>query len=279
LTKLAAGQILWRQTWATGLPKSLITGKDFRALNILLLGSAGFTSRYWLTFRQALNLGGHVRQGEKATPVVYWHPRTVEGSAQLREKTGKEDLAPCVPFTSAVFNLDQVDGVARPADDVPNTPHRRLELADQVFEVMPDKPEIIHGTRHEPGYSPRLDRVTLPHLSQFQSADDYYATLFRELVAASGHPRRLNWLNDATGVRFERYGFEALVAEFGAAFLCGFAGLANPVSEALRASDIQGWSQALRQNPRWLVRAASAAQHAADYIRGKVIIEAQAVAA
>lgn len=279
LQQLETGVIPWRKTWTTGLPKSLTTQKEYRGLNVLVLASAGFTSRYWLTFRQALHLGGHVRKGEKATPVVYWHWRTPEDLARLQEKTGKEDLAPCVPFTSAVFNLDQVEGIARPDDDVPNAPHRRLELADQVFEVMPDKPEIVHGTHHEPGYSPRLDRVTLPHLSQFESADEYFGTLYHELVHASGAVRRLNRFGQVEGDRFAQYSFEELVAEFGAAFLCAFAGLSNPAREALQASYIQGWSQVLRKDPRLIARAASAAQRAADYIRGKVNIEEQAVAA
>ena len=203
LKQLDARQIPWRKTWTTGLPKSLTTGKEHRGINILLLGTAGFTSRYWVTFRQALQLGGHVRKGEKATPVVYWHRRTPDNIAQLREKTGKDDLAPCVPIISAVFNLDQVEGIARLADDVPNEPHRRLELADQVFEVMPDKPEIMHGATQEPGYSPALDRITLPHLSQFESADDYYAALFRELVCNADTrimPHGLRFLGESQAI-------------------------------------------------------------------------------
>ena len=250
LQQLDAGQIPWRKSWTTGLPKSLTSGKAFRDVNILVLAAAGFTSRYRLTFRQARQLGGHVRKGETATPVVHWHWRTPEDAARLWGKTGQQDLTPCVPFTSAVFNLDQVEGVARPADDVPNPPHRRLEIADQVFEVMPDKPEILHSATQEPGYSPALDRITLPHLSQFQSADEYYTALFRELVHASGSRRRLNLFAETDRDRFNRYTFEGLVAEFGAAFLCAFAGLANPVSETLQAGYIQGWTQALRKDPR-----------------------------
>ena len=99
------------------------------------------------------------------------------------------------------------------------------------------------------------------------------------MVRAAGHPRRLNRFAATTDDRVEPYAFEALVAELGAAFLCAFAGLANPVNEALQASDLQGWSQALRKDSRLIARAASAAQRAADYIRGKVIIEEQAAAA
>lgn len=270
LKQLDAGVIPWRRTWSTGIPKSLTSGKEYRGVNILVLGCTEFTSRYWVTYREALRLGGHVRQGEKAAPVVYWKWRTPQELARRAEETGKESLAPCVPFTSAVFNLDQVEGVSRPEDDVPNRNNYRLDLAEKTFEVMPDKPAIVHAASGEPAYTGRLDRVTLPHLTQFESAAEYYATLFHELVHATGHPKRLNRFREFEGTHVERYSFEELVAEFGASFLCAFAGIQNLSTDALQASYIEGWAKALHQDSRLLLRAASAAQRAADYIRGKL---------
>jgi len=276
LQRLNAGVIPWRKTWATGLPKSLTTRKEYRGINILVLGLTPYTSRYWVTYRQAAMLGGHVRKGEKATFVVYWKWRTPEELKRIGDRTGKTNLAPCYPFASAVFNLDQVEGIARPEDDVPNQNHNRLDIAERLFDVMPDKPQIVHAVTKEPAYSARLDRVTLPHLSQFESADEYYNALYHELAHASGHPRRLNRFAVAPtpeADRFEAYSIEELVAEFGAAFLCAFAGISNPASEDLQASYIAGWSQALRKDNRLIVRAASAAQRAADYVRGKTVQE------
>ena len=63
------------------------------------------------------------------------------------------------------------------------------------------------------------------------------------------------------------------ISEFGAAFLCGFAGIQNPNTDALQASYIDGWARVFRQDSRILARAASAAQRAADYIRGKLPTE------
>lgn len=279
LKQLDAGVIPWRKTWSTGLPKSLTTGKEYRGVNILVLGTTEFTSQYWVTYREALRLGGHVRKGERATPVIYWKWRTPEELARRREATGRDDLAPCVPFAAAVFNLDQVEGVTRPDDDVPHLEDARLDIADQMLAVMPDKPEIVHRVMADPAYSPRFDRITLPHLSQFESAGEYLATLYHELIHSTGNPRRLNRFAEVEGDRFERYSFEELVAEFGAAFLCAFTGVSTPAGEALQASYIRGWSEALRKDQRLIVRAASAAQRAADYIRGKVVVEEPAAAA
>ncbi len=72
LNQLASGVVPWRKTWTNGLPRSLTTGRDYRGINILVLGSTAFASRYWVTYREAQRLGGHVRKGERATPVVYW---------------------------------------------------------------------------------------------------------------------------------------------------------------------------------------------------------------
>src|SRR5206468_763840 len=76
LKQLEAGQVPWRKTWTSGLPKSLTTGREYRGVNILLLGSSSYSSRYWITYREAQRNGGHVRKGERATPVIYWKWRT-----------------------------------------------------------------------------------------------------------------------------------------------------------------------------------------------------------
>ena len=150
---------------------------------------------------EALRLGGHVRKGERATPVVYWKWRTDEDMRKLRDKTGKESFAPCVPFVSAVFNLDQVEQVGRPEDDVPRLPNNRVELAEQVYAGMPDKPVIKHAATYQPVYVPSLDEVLMPHLEQFENGAAYYAALFHELAHSTGHATRLNRFKDAEGTR------------------------------------------------------------------------------
>jgi antirestriction protein ArdC len=273
LRQLESGVVPWRKNWTTGLPKSLSTGREYRGINVVILGTAEYTSRYWVTYRQALQLGGHVRKGERATPVIYWKWRTPEEMEKRRRASGKDSVAPCVPFVSAVFNLDQVDGIEGPEDDVPNRQTQPLQVAADMFDVMPDKPEIVHGAGRNPAYCPTLDRILLPHLSQFDDAHAYYQALFHEAVHSTGHPRRLNRF-EATGTGgFAAYSFEELVAEFGAAFLTAFAGIRTSDTEAQNASYIAGWAEAIRNDNRLILLAASAAQRAADYIRGKPIAE------
>jgi antirestriction protein ArdC len=268
LKQLEAGVVPWRKTWTTGLPKSLATGREYRGVNLLLLGAADFSSAYWLTYREAQRLGGHVRKGERATPVIYWKWRTPEEMARLTAEKGIANPAPCVPFTSAVFNLDQVEGVQAPAGECSGNGEGRLSIAEQIIGRMSDAPEIAHGVAKNPAYQPGADRIVLPHLSQFENADEYYATLFHELVHATGHPRRLNRFAASEGEPIERISFEELVAELGASFLCAFAGLSNPTTDELQASYVADWAKVFRSDAQILVRAASTAQKAVDFIRG-----------
>jgi antirestriction protein ArdC len=270
LTQLKAGVVPWRKPWTSGLPRSLASGKEYRGINILMLATTPFESSYWLTFRQAQHLGGHVRKGEKATPVVFWKWRTPEELKKLQGEGKAEGVAPCVPFVFPVFNLDQVEGVERPKTEAATATEERHTIADQMLGVMPSRPEIVHSVTSQPAYFPKHDRIRLPHLSQFRSGDHYYAVLFHELVHSTGHASRLNRFRDAEGDRVERYSLEELVAEFGAAFLCGFAGIRDPGLEDLHASYIDGWSEVFARDPRILLRAASAAQKATDYVRGKL---------
>ena len=148
LKQLDAGVVPWRKTWTTGLPKSMKTGKEYRGINILVLGSQEHSSRYWVTFRQALNLGGHIRKGERATPVIYWKWRTPEELAQRREQGNTAKPAPCVPFTSAVFNLDQVEGVAPPEDDLTTEKKAdRLATGIVIAEAQGRVPELLIDAR------------------------------------------------------------------------------------------------------------------------------------
>lgn len=268
LAQLKSGTVPWRKTWSIGMPRSLTTGKEYRGINILILGTTRHTSKYWVTYREAIRHGGYVRKGERATPVIYWKWRTPEEMQKQRAKTGREDVAPCVPFVSAVFNLDQVEGVSRPEDDAPGDLEKGLATAGAVYEPMPDKPGIHHSATYNPAYSRLTDDVLMPNLNQFENEAEYHATLFHELVHSTGHAKRLNRFKETDGEFEKRYSFEELVAEFGAAFLCGFAGIQNPGTEALQAGYIESWSEVFERDNRILLRAASAAQKAVDYIRG-----------
>ena len=65
ITQLESGVVPWSKPWTTKPPANLVSQKEYRGLNTFLLGSQGFASRYWLTYAQAVKLGGHVKKGER----------------------------------------------------------------------------------------------------------------------------------------------------------------------------------------------------------------------
>ena len=131
---------------------------------------------------------------------------------------------------------------------------------------MPNKPLIEHmGNRAY--YDPRHDAITLPKLTSFESAEEYYSTAFHELSHSTMHESRLDRKVKDEVHRFgnEDYSKEELVAEMGASFLCGHAGIENAVIEN-NAAYIQGWLKALKNDKSLLIHAAAQAQRSTDYI-------------
>ena len=270
IERLEAGVIPWRKCWTSGPAKSLTTGKEYRGINSVLLGMREYSSRYWVTFRQTQKLGGHVKKGEKATPVVFWHWRTPDEMAKLQAHGKAEAPAPCYPFVAFVFNLDQTEGIERPADDVPAAKNYPLEEAQKIVDAMPNRPEIRHGASLNPCYKAAIDVVEMPNMGQFEDAEAYFAALHHELLHSTGHKTRLNRFEKRGGEsREEQYGFEELVAELGAAFLAATCGLDNSSRLDDASAYVAGWLKALRADKKLLLQAAGAAQKAADFILGK----------
>src|SRR5512135_1252938 len=267
--RLEEGVIPWQKCWTSGPAKSLTTGKEYRGLNSLLLKMGEYSSRYWVTFKQAKKADGHIKKGEKATPVVYWHWRTPEEMAKLRAEGRAAEPAPCYPFIAWVFNLDQSENLERPADDVPAVKNSPLEEAQKIVDAMPQPPKIRHGASLNPGYAAMLDRVEMPDMGQFEDAEHYYSTLFHELVHSTGARSRLDRFEKTEGDREGRYGYEELVAELGAAFLSVTCGLDNSSRLDDASAYLAGWLKALRNDKKLLLHASGAAQRAADFILGK----------
>lgn len=263
IEKLEQGTVPWHQPWSTELPKSLTTKKDYRGINVFLLGSQGYTNPYWLTFRQAKRLDGHIRRGEKATPIVFW--KWIERETEQADEAGKRVLtsAPMLRYYH-VFNLEQCEGIESPEFNTHQT--EPIPRAESIVAEMPNRPVTDHRESRA-FYRPLTDTVNMPALDQFSIGEEYYSTLFHELTHATGHPSRLN-RQDMDKPRLfgsRDYSQEELVAEMGAAFLCGHSGIVNRTIDNSTAY-IQGWLKRLRNDKRLLVFAGGQAQKAADYI-------------
>lgn len=275
---LEQGVVPWHKPWTGGgmtLPKNFKSKKCYRGVNIWMLCATsmmkGYTSRYWLTYKQAQAAGGHVKKGEKATPVCYFQWIVKE---EKNEKTGKVEKKriPLLRWFS-VFNLDQTEDVARPDDDINLEPQESsefspIEVCEQIISNMPNAPEIKYQEQRA-YYRPSDDIINMPKRDSFDSPEEFYSTLFHEEGHATGHSSRVGrkGVEEATFFGSESYSKEELVAEMTAAFLCGHCGIENKTINN-SAAYIQNWLGKLADDKRLVVHAAAQAQKATDYILG-----------
>lgn len=272
VTALESGTVPWQRPWRSvaGVgPTSLSTGKEYRGINSLLLSitamAQSYQSVFWGTYRQISEMGGQVRRGEHGTQVVLWKPVTKRTEVDGEQK--RDDYLVIRLYT--VFNADQADwaeGSKRPEEpSVPEQLWDPIERAESIANSMPQRPTVKHGGDRA-YYSPALDYVGMPLTSAFPSADGYYATLFHELVHSTGHKSRVGreGIEQIDGFGSERYSREELIAEMGAAYLCGEAGIPPRVEQS--AAYIASWLKALKDDKKMIVQAASKAGKAVDFI-------------
>lgn len=266
---LLRGVVPWRRPWSGGdsMPMNARSKKPYRGVNVFLLTLSPYADHRWVTFHQARELGGSVKRGERASPVVFWKPWHIEG---VDTETG-EVIRWNAPILKQyhVFNVEQCEGLSLPPIHKRGwSKAERIDRAEDLVRQVRDPPRI-QERGSSAWYRVSEDLVQVPPLPAFRTPDAFYGTLFHELTHATGHERRLNRASVTGEVQFGSpcYSREELTAELGSAFLCAVAGLDNSLIEN-SASYIQSWMSALRSDKRALVVAASRAQKAADYLLG-----------
>lgn len=267
---LEAGTVPWRRAWAGAAPGNIVTGKEYRGINAMLLGSVGHGSPWFLTFKQARDLGGCVKKGEHGYPVIYWI-RLDDEEDPGEEKDGKARKGRGFLRYSTVFNLEQTEGVRVPKGRPLGGVAREPVPAEDIIASYKDGPMIRHGgdSAH---YTSPTDTITMPPRETFLSEALYWRTLYHEATHSTAHKDRLNRPIGALATAGkDAYGKEELIAEMGAAMLCAVAGLPSDGDETDSAPYIAGWLRSLREpgSSKLVVEAASAAQKAADWILGK----------
>lgn len=272
IAELEVGRVPWVRPWGTAaakaplaMPQNAATGRRYSGINVLLLWGAvierGFSGQCWVTFRQALSLGGNVRKGERGTTVVY-ADRFVPEDEKRRAAEAGED-AQAIPFLKrfTVFNTDQCEGL--PEDVATSAPPAPEGLIEPTVEALIEASGIdfrIGGDRAF--YVPAHDYVQVPPPQAYFEPINWHRTALHELGHATGHRSRLN--RDMAGSFGSRkYAFEELIAEISAAFCCASLGIAPTVRHA---DYIGSWLEVLREDNRAIVRAASQASKAADWL-------------
>ncbi len=272
IAELEAGRVPWVQPWGTtaakaplGLPKNASTDRQYSGINVLLLWGAvierGFSGQSWLTFRQALSLGGNIRKGERGTTVVYADRFVPEDEKRRARETGED--AQAIPFLKrfTVFNTDQCENLPEDvATGAPPVPAGLIEPRVEALIAATGTDFHIGGNRAF--YVPAHDYVQVPPPQAYFEPINWHRTALHELGHASGAPHRLN--RDFSGsFGSKKYAFEELIAEINAAFCCASLGITPTVRHA---DYIGSWLEVLREDNRAIVRAASQASKAADWL-------------
>jgi len=264
---LESGTIPWKKPWnaQSNYPKNLISGKKYAGLNVFMLGCQQYSSPWWLTFKQVQDKGGHVVKGSKSTPVIFWKWLDRKDVVEVDSEDTRNGKIPLLRYYS-VFNSEQCEGLTLPEPEENHNEFDPIDKAEEIIAAMPLKPDIKYGGNRA-YYSPALDYVQLPHQHTFDSPEELASTTFHECIHATGHSNRLGRKSILEPSYFgsHEYSKEELVAEMGAAFLCGHCRIEQSTLEN-SAAYIAGWLKALRNDKTLLVQSASLAQKAADYI-------------
>jgi len=262
---LEKGSVPWHRPWggADKHPKNLVSGREYRGINVFMLSAGGYQSPWWLSYKQAKERGGNVKMGERGYPVVYWNWFNTRD-----DETGKNEKRPFLRYYT-LFNVVQCEGIDYPLTRATVQDFAPLEVCERIISEMPKPPRIEHG-RERACYESYSDTVRMPPRESFDSPESYYNVLFHELTHSTGHKSRLArpGILEASVFGSQRYSKEELVAEMGAAFLCGHTGIENTVIDN-SASYIASWLGRLRNDSRLVVHAAGQAQKATDYILNK----------
>lgn len=259
---LEAGTVPWVKPWRNdrsggALPHNAVTRRAYHGINVALLwmqeAAAGYATPQWLTFKQAADLGGNVRKGEKGTQIVFWRFQDVKDS-----QTGEIRTVPMLR-SYYVFNVAQCDDI-----ELPTRRSVRAPIEPTAIDALIAKTgaSITHGG-DVACYSPSRDSINMPRREAFKDLQAYHATLLHELTHWTSHKDRCA---RELGKRFgtEAYAAEELIAEMGSAFLCSHLGV--PLEGLQHADYLANWLQVLRHDKRAIFTASTAAQKACDYI-------------
>ncbi|ASV19577.1 ArdC family protein [Klebsiella quasivariicola] len=252
----------WQRTpGMSGLPSNYATGMGYSGMNIMLLwcsaSEQGFNDSRWMTYKQAKAEGGQVRKGEHGTTAIFY---------TMLERENNEGETEYIPMlkTFTVFNVEQIDGLTLSDEAV--FPAETFEPLPQAEALFRNSGATIIAKGQNAFFAPSTDEIHLPERRLFSDAANFYATGMHELVHWSGAKSRLN--REMKG-KFgsEDYAFEELIAELGSAFLMADLGI---VGEVQHESYIASWLKALRNDKRYIFKAASAASKAHRYLMDKI---------
>lgn len=264
IEQLENGVIPWQKPWSGTHSGAYnrVSNKSYSLLNQLLLKHDG----EYATFKQWSDLGGKIRKGEKSEVVTFWKIQPYEEENENGEKLIKQ--IPLLRYYN-VFHISQVDGV-EPKEQLKISNLEPIEEAEKIKTDYMNREhlKIFEKVTNDAFYLPIQDYIQVPCKEQYQDIEEFYSTLFHEMIHSTGHKSRLNRSDMQGIVRYgsEKYSKEELTAELGSAMIINILGIETEKSFKNSSGYIQDWLQVLKNDNKFIVSASSRAEKAVKYI-------------
>ena len=282
----------WFKTWVDDagnemLPVNHTTGNTYNGINTFILTMTAIQENYssneWLGYKQAVALGCKVPKG--GTEIFYWiklyHDKKTDKwlyetafkkitKGMSQKEIQKRFTMTMSPKSHWVWHIEQVglDPKHKPEPVQLNLDNDQIEIANAVYLNMKKKPTMSNGGNRA-FYRPSAHHVQMPMLEQFKTSDDYYKTMYHELIHSTGHEsilKRSGITSMSAHFGSESYSKEELIAEIGAMMLVSKTGL-QPTDDVTNSQAyINGWCKHLKDNKKEVMMAASQAVKAVKYI-------------
>lgn len=264
IEQLENGVIPWQKPWSGTHSGAYnrISNKPYSLLNQMILKHGG----EYATFKQWSDLGGKIRKGEKSEVVTFWKIQPFEEENENGEKVIKQ--IPLLRYYN-VFHISQVDGV-EPKEQLKISDLEPIEEAEKIKTEYMNREhlKIFEKVTNDAFYLPIQDYIQVPCKEQYQDIEEFYSTLFHEMIHSTGHKSRLNRPDMQGIVRHgsEKYSKEELTAELGSAMIINILGIETEKSFKNSSGYIQDWLQVLKNDNNFIVSASSRAEKAVKYI-------------
>ena len=264
IEQLENGVIPWQKPWSGthNGAYNRISNKPYSLLNQMILKHNG----EYATFKQWSDLGGKIRKGEKSEVVTFWKIQPYEDENENGEKVIKQ--IPLLRYYN-VFHISQVDGV-EPKEQLKISDLEPIEEAEKIKTDYMNREhlKIFEKVTNDAFYLPIQDYIQVPCKEQYQDIEEFYSTLFHEMIHSTGHKSRLNRPDMQGIVRHgsEKYSKEELTAELGSAMIINILGIETEKSFKNSSGYIQDWLQVLKNDNKFIVSASSKAEKAVKYI-------------
>lgn len=250
LSRLEKDGLFWRKGFSRGVPKNYFTNRPYSGINNYLLCQENAQTPFYATFLQLKENNLFLKAGSKSSRVIFWKILEVSSENELTR----------IPYLKYyyVFNMDCVKDFTLP--ELPKSEPQKL-----LLEILSKfKISFEHTFEGKACYKPKIDKITMPHFTLFKNQNEYYSTFFHEISHWCLNPSKNRIPRPTLKNEFSDYGFEELIAELSACYICSVAGVEFTLDNS--AAYLNNWIKAAKLNKYFFYRASFYSQKIVNYL-------------